>query len=182
MRLDGKGVIKLVDKNTGDGFAVDLGTVCCGKFAEEFPLVLGAVFDGKVAFVDVDSDGDGSKDTFSGMKAIFKDIAGNVIAETPLDGTQGKVDFIDTGYSKRIVFKGVVAGSGSSEVYIAQVGFILQGIDTYDMKSPVQFDLGVSDAPAKSPLAQVDSNTGKKGIPVTPDNTNFEFELIIELR
>ena len=120
MRLDVKGELRFLDKNTGDGVAVSLGATCCNDLVSTFSNLLASLFDGKVALIDVDSDGDGTIDTYSGMKVVFVDPQGNTIAETPLDGTNGKVDFIDTGYTKILQFQGSVVGSGSDTVYVAK--------------------------------------------------------------
>jgi len=180
MRLDVKGEVRFLDKNTGDGIAVSLGATCCNNVVSTFSKVLASLFDGKVALIDVDSDGDGTIDTYSGVQVQFIDVNGNVVAETPLDGTNGKVDFIDTGYSKVLQFKGGIVGSGTDEVYVSKVKIKVVGIDTSDMKTAVTFELGENDAPAKSPLAE--TTTNGKGIKVIPNNTKFDFVLDIELR
>jgi len=184
MRLDAKGVIRFLDKTTGDGSEISLGPVCCSDFTSNFHKLLGGLFDGKIVFSDVDSDGDGKVDVYSGIKAVFIDVNNESVIETPLDGTNGKVDIIDTGYSKILRFKGTIDGDGNStsQIFIAKVAFLSIAISTNDMKTPVSIPLGVSDAPSKSALAQTDSTTGKKGIIVVPAETKFEFVLSIELR
>jgi hypothetical protein len=178
MRLDGKGRILIVDKTTGDGVALDLGSVCCSNFAAGFSKVLNAILNGEISFKDY-TDSTSGTTTYTGMKVAFLDKDGKALIETQLDGTNGKPDFLDTGYEKVIEFKGEVVGSDTSEAYITKIAISLVAIDTAT-NTAVEYQLGISDAPAISPFAEIISGTTVKGLKVTLDKKfGFVFDFVM---
>jgi hypothetical protein len=172
MKLDGIGQVYVLDPNTGDGIAVNLGAVCCENF-QSIANILADVFDGKITFEDTQDDSGNT--IYTGMKVAFLDQSGNAVIETDLDGSNGKPDFINTGYERIIEFSGEKTGSDSSEAYITAIKVSLVGVDT-SSKVAVEYNLGTNVAPSKSPLAEQISGTTQKGIKVSL-NQKFGFKI-----
>ena len=184
MRLDGKAKIRILDATTGDGIEID-PTTCCNNFSDNFAKLLKGLFEGSLQFKDVDTNADGTIDIYTGVYAVFYDVSGNVVAQTPLDGTNGKAEYLTTNNSKVFRFSGEITGTGTSDVYVGNVEFISNcsttGCDCTKITS-VETSLGTTNALSMSSFAETDSVTNKKGIKVTPNQKKFGFVLTVELR